>query len=624
VHSHDVRNKEEHMQKRSIRWTLLAAVFAALALFVAACGGGSDKGGSGGGGQATTGGGQQANPTEGKKGGALTYLAAGDVDYMDPGQTYYTFGYMVANATNRTLYAFKPDNSQKPVADLADGDPQISADNKSITVKIKRGVKYAPPVNREVKAADIKYAFERAFSKEVPSGYAGTYFSSIAGTPEKSNTGDIKPISGITTPDDFTIKFTLKDASAPLVSQALVMNITTPVPEEYAKKYDAKTPSTYDSYVAFTGPYMVQNDASGKLIGRTPGKQIKMVRNPNWDAKTDFRPAYLDSVTIDEGNDDLTVASRRTLQGQATLCCDAGSPPAPVLKQALSRNKDQVLFVPSGGTRYIAMNTTIPPFDDVNIRKAVIAGMDRNALRLTRGGAVLGDIANGWIPPGIPGFEESGGLKQNTDLDFLANPQGDPAVFKKYMLAAKASPSGKMKSLPIDGTTGKWTGSEKFLTIATNADPGKKTAEVFQGQMQNMGFQLNFRIVPQDTLYTKFLGVPKQNVVLGPNVGWFKDFTDPQSMLDATFNGKNILQQGNVNWPQLDVPAINDAMAKAALQPVGKARNDAWAQINKMIAQQAPAIPWMWDKTALINSKDVNAVPDGYSTTHNLSFTSLK
>ncbi len=66
---------------------------------------------------------------------------------------------------------------------------------------------------------------------------------------------------------------------------------------------------------------------------------------------------------------------------------------------------------PSGGTRYIAINTTVKPFDNINIRKAIIAGMNRNALRLTRGGAILGDIANGWIPPDIPGFKESGGLQ---------------------------------------------------------------------------------------------------------------------------------------------------------------------------------------------------------------------
>jgi peptide/nickel transport system substrate-binding protein len=343
------------------------------------------------------------------------------------------------------------------------------------------------------------------------------------------------------------------------------------------------------------------------------------VRNPNWDAKTDYRPAYLDSIKIEEGNDDLATASRRALNGNASICCDAGSPPAPVLKQALSRQKDQVVFVASGGTRYIAFDTKVKPFDNINIRKAIIAASNRNALRLTRGGAILGDIATGWIPPGIPGFEEAGGLKQNTDLDFLKNPEGDAAVSKKYMLAAKKEDP----SLPIDAN-GKWTGGEKVLTIATNADPGKKTAEVFQGQMEELGFKLNFRIVPQDTLYTKFCSVPKQKVPICPNVGWFKDFSDPQSMLDATFNGKNILQQGNVNWPQLDVPAINDAMKAASTVPVGPERNQAWAKIGHMIAEQAPAIPWIWDKTASVGSKDVNQVVNGYYTTHDLSFTSIK
>jgi peptide/nickel transport system substrate-binding protein len=598
--------------KRSLKWTLAASMLAALAMFVAACGSSNKSSG----GSSTAGQTQQTVPATAKQGGKLTYLAAGDVDYVDPGQTYYTFGYMVLYATNRTLYSFKPDDSVNPVPDLATGKPEISADNKTITVHIKPGVKFSPPVNREVTSKDIKYAFERAFTKQVPSGYAGTYFGSIVGAPAKPNTGNYKPISGIQTPDDHTIVFKLKTAEAPMVSQALVMPITAPVPKEYAQKFDQKSPSTYDSQVVFTGPYMIKNDSTGKLVGRTPGKTIDIVRNPNWSKSTDYRPAYLDEIVIEEGNADLTVASRRVLNGTASLCCDAGSPPAPVLKQAVARNKDQLIFVPSGGTRYIAFNTKVKPFDNLNVRKAIIAGMDRNALRLTRGGAILGDVASGWIPPGIPGFEEAGGLKQNTDLDYLAKPQGDPAVAAKYMnLAAK-------QGVPVQN--GKYAGTQKLLTIATNADPGKKTAEVAQGQLQNLGFKLNFRIVPQDTLYTKFCGVPKANVAICPNVGWFKDFSDPQSMLDATFNGNNILQQGNVNWPQLNDPAINAAMKKASIVPVGKARNEAWAKINHMIAEQAPAVPWIWDKTALVASKDVQGVANGYYTTHDLSFTSMK
>ncbi|HEX7299292.1 MAG TPA: ABC transporter substrate-binding protein [Solirubrobacteraceae bacterium] len=596
--------------------TTFALLAAVAVIVVAACGGSDEEKGSS---PAKAQSGATAIKP-GKPGGKLTMLASGDVDYLDPGQDYYTFGYMVQYAVNRTLYSFKPDNGETPVPDLATGPPEISADNKTITVHIKKGVRYAPPVNREVKSADIKYAFERSFSKEVPSGYAATYFSSIVGTPSKPNSADPKPISGIETPDDSTIVFKLKDASAPLVSQALVMPITVPVPQEYAAKFDKSTPTKYDQYVAFTGPYMVKNDPkTGKVTGRQPGKSIDIVRNPNWNRSTDYRPAYVDEIEVQEGNNDLASAARRTLQGSGLLCCDTSQPPAQVLKQALQHNKDQVLFVPAGGTHYISFNTTIKPFDNLDVRKAITAASDRNALRLTAGGKVVGDIANGFIPPGIPGFDEAGGVKQNTDLDFLKSETGTPEVAKKYMLAAKQQDP----SLPIDAN-GRWTGQGKILTVATNSDPGKKTAEVFQAQLEQLGFQINLRLVPTDTMYTKFCSEPDADVPICPNVGWFKDFSDPQSMIDATFNGKNILKHGNVNWPELNVPAINEAMKAAAVVPVGPERNKAWAKINHMIAEQAPAIPFTWDKTAIVQSKDVVGVANAYTTAHDLAFTSLK
>jgi peptide/nickel transport system substrate-binding protein len=606
-----------------MQWRRLAATIGAVValLGVAACGGGGSEGKKTATGATKTGGSAAATAIKpGKAGGKLTVLASADVDYLDPGQTYYTFGYMVLYSTNRTLYSFKPDSSEKPVPDLATGPPEISADNKTITVHIKPGVKYAPPVNRAVKAADIKYAFERAFSKEVPSGYAGTYFSSIVGTPAKPNSGDVKPISGIETPDDTTIVFHLKTPSAPLVSQALVMPITVPVPQEYASKFDGKTPSSYDQYTTFTGPYMVKNDPkTGKVTGRVAGKSIDIVRNPNWDKSTDYRPAYLNEIFIQEGNDDLATAARRALSGTASICCDTAEPPAQVIKQAVTRQKSQALFAPSGGVLYVAFNTTVKPFDNINIRKAIIAASNRSALRLTQGGAVAGGIANGWIPPGVPGYDEAGGPRQNADLDFLKNPNGDPAVAKKYMLAAKEQDP----SLPIDAN-GKWTGGDRLLTIAGNADPNKKTAEVFQNQMEQLGFKLNLRLVPVDTLFTKFCGVPSQKVAICPSVGWFRDFADPQSMLDATFNGDNILQQGNVNWPQLNVSAINGLMKTAAVAPVGAGRSKAWANIDHMIAQQAPAIPFLWPNSAAVQSKDVVGVLNGYYTTHDLTFTSIK
>jgi peptide/nickel transport system substrate-binding protein len=593
-----------------------ALVAAGISLGLAACGSDNNSSTTGSGNtKAASGKFAAAAPGPGKKGGHLTALASGDVDYVDPGQTYYAFGYMLHYAVNRTLYSYGPGDTAKPRPDIADGEPQISADQKTITVKLKPGIKFAPPVNRAVTSKDIKYAFERAFSAHVPSPYATVYFKDIVGAPSKP--GDIKDISGIETPDDSTIVFHLKTPSAALISQALAMPISTPVPEEYAKPFDAKTPSTYDQYVAFTGPYMYKNDANGKLVGRKPGKSIELVRNPNWDPKTDYRPAFLDTITIEEGNDDSVSSARRILKGSDLVQGD-GTTPAPVIKQALSQNKDQIAFIPGGGYRMIAMNSTIKPFDNVNVRKAVLAATDRTALQLTRGGTAAGDLANHFLPPEFPGFQDAGGAK-GTGADFLANPKGDMAVAKKYMLAAKKQDP----SLPIDAN-GMWTGTDKLLMVASNADPGKKTGEVAQAQFEKLGIKVNFRTAPQDTLYTKFCNVPKAEVVICPNVGFFKDFNDPQSLLDPVFNGNNILAQNNSNWSQLNVPAINDAMAKAAVLPAGAARDKAWGAIDKMVTEQAPAIPYLWDKIPQVEAADVRGVVNEYSTSWDLNFTSLK
>ena len=259
-----------------------------------------------------------------------------------------------------------------------------------------------------------------------------------------------------------------------------------------------------------------------------------MVRNPNWDKDTDYRPAYLDSITIEEGNDDLTVASRRTLAGEKhhVLRLRPAADPGPQAARSRS-NKEQIGRVAGGGTRWIALNTTKKPFDNINIRKAVIAGFDRDALRLTRGGEFIGPIAQGFIPPGIPGYEESGGEEGFDGLRLHGEPRrATRRSCKKYLDAAKD-----------EGVDADATGGE-LLTIATNADPGNQTAQVAQAQLNKMGFKLNYRKVPQDTLYTKFCGVPKSNYVICPNVGWFKDFTDPQSLLEPTFKGDAIKPAG--------------------------------------------------------------------------------
>ena len=216
-------------------------------------------------------------------------LSSGDVDYIDPGQDYYQFGYMVQYAVNRTLYSFAADDTRR--ARTGDRRSRGLPDGKTITVHIRKGVKYAPPVNREVTSKDIKYAIQARLLRPRPQRVRAAVLRRDPGRPKKPDPKGVPNISGIQTPDDQTLVFKLTAPRSGPVIGAMALPLTVPVPEEYAKKFDAKNPSTYDQHVAFIGPYMVKNDASGKLVGRKPGKSITIVRNPNWDKGNDYRPA---------------------------------------------------------------------------------------------------------------------------------------------------------------------------------------------------------------------------------------------------------------------------------------------------------------------------------------------
>jgi peptide/nickel transport system substrate-binding protein len=543
-------------------------------------------------------------PHPGKRGGSVTLLSSTDVDYLDPGHTYYTVGYTILYATQRPLYSVKPGQTQA-VPDLAAAPPQISPDDKTITVKLRSGVRFSPPVNRAVTSKDVKYAFERAFTSNVANEYT-TYFADIVGAPKKP--GAFKPIKGLVTPDDHTLVIHLSRPSGVGVAAALVMPITVPVPEEYARKFDEKNPSTYNTHVVFTGPYMVKNDAAGNLVGYRPNQSIQLVRNPNWDRSTDYKPAYLDSILMRTNASDLDVASRQALEGSHMMTEDP--PPANILKRAVTRFKGQYVTIPAGGFRWFPLNTTIKPFDNINVRKAVVAAFDREAVRKARGGPLVGDLPTHFIPPGIAGFEQAGGFK-GPGFDYLRNPQGDMNLATQYMKKA-GYPSGR------------YTGKQTFTIVTENVNPGRAQAEVAQAQLAKLGFKAQIRAVSQATMYTGYCQVPSKKLLSCGDAAWFKDFNDPQSMLEPTFKGAAIqLSGGNNNLAQLNDPKIDGAMTRAATLR-GNARLTAWGDIDRMIVADAAAVPLLWDKTTVLESKDVQGAGDAYTDTFNLAWSSVK
>jgi peptide/nickel transport system substrate-binding protein len=601
--------------------SFLAACAAAIA--IAACGGGDD--GSASSSSGTPAQSESDNPTEqlfagsatanlkdpdaGNKGGKLTVLSAGDVDFLDPGKTYYTYTFGIINALHRGLYAYLPDEAGKPVPDLAADMPRISEDGRTVTVRLREGVMFSDPVDREVTSADVKYAIERAFTAAVSNGYVQTYFGDLVGAPKEP--GDYRPVNGIRTPDAHTVVFKLDAGTGAALAGALAMPISAPVPKEFARRYDRTVPSSYgEQHAVYTGPYMVKGDAQGKVTGFTPQQHLDLVRNPQYADVGDFRPAFLDAVSFSSGNDDTAVATRRILSGESMAGGDIEAPPRQ-LKRLLQTNKPELSAVPGGGWRAVSLDTSRPPFDDLDVRKAVIAGFDRTALRQQRGGEALGPVAQHWIPPGMAGFEESNGTDGWPEFDWMDKPEGDRALSEKYFKTAGYA-------------SGKYEGGETMLLVADNSEPDKSIAQIAERQLNEMGFKTKLRLVTRDTMLTRFCQVPRSDVNVCPSFGWAQDFADPQTVIDPIFNGANILQVSNSNWSELDEPAVNAAIDKAKTVTDPDERAQAWADANKQIVALAPAIPYMWDYTQAVVSPNVRGVQNGYSTTWDYNFTSLR
>jgi peptide/nickel transport system substrate-binding protein len=589
-----------------MRVSRVAPAAVALALAVAACGGSNNpsngNGNGGGSGPSTSspssspssGGANVATDQGQQKGGTLNVVSAEGWQHLDPGESYFQIDYLVEYATQRPLYSFTPDS--KMVPDLAAAPPQISADGKTVTVKIRPDVMWSPPLNRAVTSADVKYAFERDFNPNVPNAYASSYYQ-IAGA-QNAKGGDI---SGIETPDKTTIVFHLTSNFGATFAQALTLPGSAPVPKSVAGPMDKSSPTTYDVDVtkqAFSGPYIISDYKAGR--------SLTMTRNPNWKAASDFRPAYADKIVWKAGGD-ANVLARQTLNSSDLLMADA--PPAPVLKTAFE-SKQKQLSIATLGDYYAALNTKVPPFDNVNLRRAAVAAADRNAYLLARGGKLVGTVATHFLGPEVQGFQEAGG-NDGFGIDFVSHPSGDMTVACKYMKAA-----GYQNC--------KYTGNAKVLIVGSNADPGPKEMQIVQSGLQKLGFNATIKAVPQQTMYSKFCGYVKAEIQVCPTAGWIEDFPDPYAYLYVPFSGKAIVPINNSNWAQEDNPKINAAMDKAAAITDPAQRRQAWADIDKMLVMDAPAIPEIWARNALLKGTAVKGVLDKWNDDWNLSFSSAK
>ncbi|MFL5890488.1 MAG: ABC transporter substrate-binding protein [Solirubrobacteraceae bacterium] len=539
---------------------------------------------------------------EGERGGTLTVVSLEGSPDLDPARINDVYGTMIARAVQRMPYTFRPDRDDGPQPDLAEGTPEISDDSRRVTITIRSGVHFSPPVNREVTARDVAYGIARGFLPGVDSPAAQLYFSDVEGVADVAAGRTTLP-SGLQTPDDETLEIRLRAPTGRLVAQALTLPLAAPVPPGYARRFDRLPRSTYGRHQVFTGPYRIAADRAG-LLPAADASRITLERNPAWDSEEDFRPAFVDRIVLAQRLPGAVALARRVLGGRGAV---TGTEPARAdLVGALRARRAQVALPLAGEITFIALNTRLAPFDDPDVRRAVSAALDQDALRQALGGAVVGAVPTHWIPPGVPGFAEAGG-RVGPGVDFLAFRRGNLALARRYLRRAGYA-------------RGRITGLPPLELVARRQASGAAFAAETRQALAALGLRSRVRFLGFGPFIRACSRIPRVAACLGYR--WQRDIADAASVLPPLFGATGLRAGTNVS--RLSDPSLQGMIDKAVATTGEADRAERWAEVDRQVTELAPGVPIVWNREPNLRSEDVKGVLDLDLAAWALSFTSLR
>jgi peptide/nickel transport system substrate-binding protein len=561
------------------------AVATALATGLTACGGGSGSNSTSSSATGFNAGADKVvNPSD-AKGGTIRLANSGDWDSLDPGDTYYAYSWNFIRLYGRSLVMFQSApgaDGAKLVPDLAESLGKSSDDAKTWTYKIRSGVKFED--GKTVTSKDVKYAVERSLDKTVfPDGptYYNDYLDLQGYTsPYNDPSPDKLGLKAIDTPDDQTIVFHLKTSFAGFDYFAM---LPATIPVEQAKD----TGSKYKEHVVSTGPYMFKEN--------NLGKNFTLVRNPQWDPKTDpNRKALPDEydVSLNVNADDI---DNRLLAGDLDVDIAGSGVQAAAQGKILADPAKKANADDPTVARlwYTSINGDVAPLDNIHCRKAVEYAADKTGYQAAYGGPTGGQIATNLMPPVIPGAEQF-----NTYP--TPNNAGDPDKAKQELQQC-----------------GQPNGFSTNISYRAERPKEKAAAEALQQSLGKAGIKLTIKPFPTGDYFKLYAGKPDyaKNNGLGLMItGWGADWPDGFGFLSQIIDSRVIRASGgNTNLSVKD-PAVDALIDKALTTTDLTAREKVWVDADKKVMDDAYALPGIWSKGLLYRPPNLTNVfvSDGF------------
>lgn len=409
---------------------------------------------------------------------------------------------------------------------------EVSDDGTVYTFHIRENARFHN--GREVTAQDVVYSWERAASPEIKSDTALTYLGDIVGVREKA-AGQAESISGLKVIDEKTLQVTI-DAPKPY----FLLKLT------YATAFvvDKENVETGEEWVRApngTGPYRL--------------REWKSFEYMVYEANPDF---YLGAPSIPYvvvklyAGDDVRLfeTGEVDIAGVGLYSAERMLDPAEPLHANLVAGVGLC-------TSYVVFDTTQPPFDDVNVRKAFSMAFDRQRyIEVVLRGLALPAI--GPFPPGLPGF--------NYQLQGLPH---DPDAARQLLAQSKyGGPEGLPEIVYTDAGAGSYVG----MDVAA-------LAEMWE---QELGVTLKIENIEYNYYYDQIFSGNHGQIFGG---GWCADYADPENFADILFHSGSAQNHGGYSNPELDA-----LLERARVEQDVTERIAMYQQAEQMIVNDAPVL----------------------------------
>ena len=418
----------------------------------------------------------------------------------------------------------------------------VSEDGTVYTFKLRKGVKFHTSETftptRDFNADDVIFSFDRQGNAENP------WHQYVAGITYEYYTSMDMPnlVQSVEKIDDYTVKFTLKQPEAPFLAN-IAMPFSSIVSKEYADTLEkAGTMEDLNNLPIGTGPF--------KFVAYQKDAVIRYQKNADY---------WGTAPLIDDLVFAITPDAAVRLQKLKANECHLMPYPAPADIDAIKADSNLTLQEQAGlNVGYLAYNTTMAPFDNPKVRKALNMAINKESIvdAVFQGAAVP---AKNPIPPTMWSYN-----------DTIADDAYDPEAAKK-MLEEEGVKDLSMKiwAMPVQ---------RPYMPNA------RRTAELMQEDLSKVGVKVEIISYEWGEYLAKSMEAGRDGAVI---LGWTGDNGDPDNFLSVLLSCDSA-GEGGANRAFWCNEAFSKLLKDAKVTADPAARTKLYEEAQVIFKDQAP------------------------------------